>query len=225
VCSSDLCSAKKPADYILLMDKASALFMNSFSFIIKHKKPAWFLKSGLMALAGCAFLTICCSTCTTIQIPPYTPVITFSGYLDQAWTELPGYYMHPNTCELHGDSVIMNFYSNDYDPSPIPTGTFLHIAIFPLPRDTIFPISNSIDTHNSMVHCFKTNDRYSCSYDISPADTTGASNGITLTIVSFARAHGRHIEFEKIAAKGTSLTSFCGEPFSILNGVISGTIQ
>jgi hypothetical protein len=199
--------------------------MNIFFFIIKNKKLHRLLKSGIMVLAGSVFLLVCCSTCSTLQIPPYTPVIAFSGYLNQTWTELPGYYLHPNTCELHGDSVIMNFYSNDYDPSPIPTGTFLHIAIFPLPRDTIFPVSDHIDTHNSMVHCFKTNDRYSCSYDIAPADTIGATNSITLKIVSFALAHGRRIEFEKIAANGTSLTEFCKEPFSILNGVIKGTIQ
>jgi hypothetical protein len=163
--------------------------------------------------------------CSTIQVPPYTPVITFSGYLNDAWTELPGYYLHPNTCELHGDSVIMALYSNDYDPSPIPTGILLRISIFPLAQDTIFPADDQITTRNCIVHCFKNTDRYSCSYDIIPEDTVASTNAITMTIVSFIRRSGRQIAFKDIAARANSLTPYCGEAFSIKEGVIDGTCQ
>ncbi|MBD3393052.1 MAG: hypothetical protein GF418_13140 [Chitinivibrionales bacterium] len=78
------------------------------------------------------------ATCQNVIDPLYEPVVTFTGYYNDTYVDLPGHGGKPNTCSLKVDTVEIRCYSKDYDdgdPDMI-QGYRLWMQIHPFTVDT-----------------------------------------------------------------------------------------
>ncbi len=77
-------------------------------------------------------------TCSRVVEPLYEPVVTFTGYYDKQWVELPGHAGKPNQCYLTADTVWVECYSDGFDDSDLgrTVGYRLILRIHPFTVDT-----------------------------------------------------------------------------------------
>ena len=162
----------------------------------------------------------------------YQPPVTFQGYVNGIWYELPGYRSYPNRCSVERDTLKMRFYSEDYNPDPVPAGMYMSIDVFPFHPETLYttfdtiivPHPNTVALGEVRFH-FVTHTGSTCSYDIVPADTLKGDIGFSMWFESLRRTRGSSAEFYEMTVAAPALGFYCGWELLITEGEISGRIE
>jgi len=164
-----------------------------------------------------AFFCFCAHPLDEVEKVIYNPPVVFAGYVNNDYDSLPGNQDWPNTCELRGDTIRMNFRSNTFHvQNGIWYGDLLTITLLPTANDS------SIGTRSVYLHMARYFDQ-NYSYDVAPADTLQLyNNKVEMRALSLSRSHGARIEIDRITAIAKALTGNTG--LTIDDGRISGRI-
>ncbi len=188
--------------------QAIAPFSLTGDLIVLNRLPA--------TVAAAALLFLFCNN-AGLAIPPYVPVIVFSGYIngDQfSWTGNPDYH---DSCYMSNDTLRMFFYSPDYQANPW-QGDQLRLEIFH--PDSAFITTHSVIFHLSRYSTGSTN----LTYEVVPSDTVTGSYGISMKIGSFGMSSGAQISLSDIGV--TPRVSGMGDiAATIIKGTITGRVE
>jgi hypothetical protein len=158
------------------------------------------------------------------RVPFYEPVVTFEGYYNDDWLELPGHAGMPNTCTINGDTVFVTCYSDSFDNADISRrdGYRLWIKINPFTIDTL----EDFTTEHVLVRFSDYGVNLNqVTYVAYPADTmVGAGLGVSGIIDRFERRRGGRIEIRGIRIP-MHLENHVPVDANIKDGKISGIIQ
>jgi hypothetical protein len=169
------------------------------------------------AAVAAALVFTFCNNAGKLEVPPYVPAVVFSGTINSDQISWPGNIDYPNRCYLSNDTMMMYFYSQDYQEHPW-KGDQLRLEIFH--PDSAFIITHSVIFHLSRYSTGSTN----LTYDVSPPDTESGSFGISMKIGSFAMQNGAAVSLTNIGV--TPQSSGLGTlPAVITNGTITGAVE
>lgn len=160
-----------------------------------------------------------CSRTSPLNPLPYAPVIRFDGYfVDGDQFSWPGNRFYPNRCFTSGDTMMMYFYSEDYQQSPW-KGDQLRLEVFYVDS------GGYITTHGALFHL----SRYSfgptnLTYDVAPEDTILERYSLSMKVDRFAMQGGAGISLSEIGV--TPRVSGQGTfPLAITKGTITGSVE
>jgi hypothetical protein len=164
-------------------------------------------------------LTVACSKTSLLNPLPYVPVIRFDGYfVDGDQFSWPGNRSNHNRCYMTGGTMMMYFFSEDYQQSP-PQGDQLRLEVY-------FADSGGfITTHGALFHL----SRYSTgptnlTYEVVPGDTVLERYSISMKVESFSMHGGAAISLTEVGVtpcvigQGTL-------PLAIMKGTITGHVE
>jgi hypothetical protein len=150
---------------------------------------------------------------------PYVPVIKFDGYfVDGDQFSWPGNRSYPNRCYMTGDTMMMYFYSEDYQQSPW-KGDQLRLEVFYVDS------GGFITTHGALFHL----SRYSTgptnlTYDVAPDDTILKRYSLSMKAENFSFQSGAQVLLTNIGV--TPCVSGAGTlPLAIMKGTITGNVE
>jgi hypothetical protein len=176
--------------------------------------------------AACATLVCCDQSLTAALI--YVPPVVFSGTVKQSALELRGHRFQPNTCELHGDTVKMFMCSQDYSPGSTPTGCYMRLEIYPMPRDSGDTVQILLfGARNMLLRFTDHREGITQSYQVTPADTiyVGSERSVGAHPDNYSPQHGAAIHLTEITAQAPAMFGTNGvEPLTIEDGTITGTV-
>jgi hypothetical protein len=165
------------------------------------------------------FVTLSCSRNSPLNPLPYVPVIKFSGaFADGDEFSWKGNRSNPNRCYLFGDTLMMYFFSEDYQESPR-QGDQLRLEVFRVDS------GGFITTHGIYFHL----SRYSTgptnlTYEVVPSDTLGRTYSLSMKVVDFSFQSGAAISLNNIGVTARVL----GQgtlPCTITMGTITGNVE
>lgn len=171
----------------------------------------------IILASGIALLLTFCNSAGKLELLPYKPIIVFSGYINSEQFSWPGNIDYPNRCYLMHDTLMMFFYSQDYQENPW-QGDQLRLEIFH--PDSVFIVTHSVIFHLSRYSTGPTN----LTYDVWPSDTSSGAFGISMKIVSFAIQNGAVISLTNVGV--TPHSSGSGDIAGVITqGIISGHVE
>ncbi len=177
---------------------------------------------GIVLLSLIALPSCVTRESTTILDVLYSPVATFSGWVNGDSLHLPGNLRHPNTCTASVNSVDMCFYSEDFSSVGTTwTGSMLKLSLFVCGSDTAISNGGVLFRYSAFTNGNLT-------FQISREDTLRPiANPISLHVVQCSRHKGDEIRIEDISARPRLLTTggIRGFDATFSQGTISGTIQ
>jgi hypothetical protein len=160
-----------------------------------------------------------CSRNSFLNPLPYVPQIRFDGYFENgdqfSW---PGSKSYPDSCYMSGDTMMMRFYSEDYQERPW-KGDQLRLEVF------FVDSGGFITTHGALFHL----SRYSTgptnlTYDVAPDDTVLKRYSLSMKAESFAMQSGAQVNLTNIGV--TPRMSGQGTlPLAITKGTITGSVE
>jgi hypothetical protein len=168
----------------------------------------------------CAFIPLFALYCTTndpLGIP-YEPRVVFVGSVSGDYDSLPGNRDWPNTCILKGDTVKMTFFSESFkEVNNMRSGDFIRMDLFPC--STCVSGINTKHVRFHMARYLSSN----FSYEITPSDTVGATDEISIQIRTLDRHHNGAVDLYGIGATANPLVGTTD--LDLINGRISGSIE
>ena len=172
-----------------------------------------------IAVAGTAFMLTCGNG--TVDLPPYTPVITFRGNINSREVYLPGHVLKPNTVELiNGDTLRMYMYSEDYnDGSAVWHGDQLKIEIYGHFSDSV------IDNQYFLMRLSRYT-IYNDTYQIGPSDSLDRLLIMYMELESMPVGRNRRILIENVTGYMRYVAGGGGhrQGIEIAEGVIEGSL-
>jgi hypothetical protein len=176
----------------------------------------------LMCLTIAAMLLPCflsCSKTSALNPLPYIPVITMHGFFkDGDEFSWPGNRIYPNRCYLSGDTMMMYFYSEDYQQSPW-TGDQLRLEVFHVDSGG-YITTRGVYFHLSRYGSGPTN----LTYDVAPIDTQLTTYSLSMNVESFSFQGGAAVSLidigvtPRVSGQGTL-------PLAIAKGTITGHVE
>jgi hypothetical protein len=154
--------------------------------------------------------------------PVYVPVIRFDGYFESgdqfSW---PGNSSNRNSCKMSGDTMMMYFYSEDYQNSPSTgnVGDQLRLEIFYVDS------GGYITTHGVYFHL----SRYSTAptnltYEVAPADTQLKIYNLSMKVENFSFQSGAKVLLTNISVLPRTIGAGT-LPLAIIKGTITGSVE
>jgi hypothetical protein len=182
----------------------------------------WSRVRSTVCIAVFPALLTCCLSCskTSMLDPVYVPVIRFDGYFESgdqfSW---PGNSSNRNRCKMSGDTMVMYFYSEDYQQSSISTGDQLRLEIFHVDS------GGFITTHGVYFHL----SRYSTAptnltYEVAPSDTQLKTYNLSMKVENFSFQSGAKVLLTDISVSPRSLGAGT-LPLAIIKGTITGSVE
>jgi hypothetical protein len=152
----------------------------------------------LLAFSAIIF-AITIASCLSDDNPElYSPAVTFEGFLDDGWIELPGHIGMPNTCTIDHDTIDIWCYNDTFKntPTDMRDGRMLWIQIHPFTVDTICGFCTA---HLRVRVSDYATGMSQYTYSVYPADTIqGSLYTITGDVVQLERRHGGRIDIGNI---------------------------
>jgi len=172
-----------------------------------------------------ALLLLFCSSDNGTFSLFYSPVVTFSGYIDKEYASLPGYLEYPNSCELDGDTIKMAFYSTDYQPTTTPSGRLLRIWLLPNPNDSDTTTHTFLGTARLFMKFTDHTGGTTCSYEVHPGDTVRSLFSGQVEIETLDWVRNGTVALDEVTFLSQPMGAFCREFLEIEEGTISGRIE
>jgi hypothetical protein len=164
-------------------------------------------------------VVLSCSRKNILNPLPYVPVIRFDGYfVDGDQFSWPGNRSYPNRCSMTDGTMMMYFYSEDYQQSPW-KGDQLRLEVY-------FADSGGyITTHGALFHL----SRYgtgptNLTYDVAPEDTVLERYSISMKVESFSMQGGADVSLTEINVT-PRVTGQGSLPLAITKGTITGNVE
>jgi hypothetical protein len=178
-------------------------------------RPFVFITVTMVVVSG----LFTCSKNSLLNPFPYVPVIKFDGYfVDGSQFSWPGNKSYQNRCYLSGDTMMMYFFSEDYQQNPW-VGDQLRLEVFYVDS------GGYVTTHGALFHLA----RYSTgptnlTYEVVPADTELKTYSLSMKAEKFSFAGGARIQLTNIGVTPRAIgagTLPCG----IAKGTITGNVE
>lgn len=136
-------------------------------------------------------LLFCLCTNPVKLVLPYTPEVTFAGYLNATYDSLTGNRQWPNTCRLIGDTIRLYCYSADFrEVDRVRQGDLLRIDLYP-------DSGKGFEKSNTLFHLARYNSQNE-SYTINRGDSADNSIRFESEIVSYSPSVGADLELKDI---------------------------
>jgi hypothetical protein len=168
--------------------------------------------------ATCLITLFACSKHSVFS-PVYTPVITFSGYINNDSVYLPGNRWYPNTCRIEKGCVRIYLYSENYTQGGVSAGDQMRIDVFN--ADSAF-----LTERRSLFNLIRYDAIYTTeTYTITPSDSLNDWNNFHAKVESFDERHGGSVRLTDMSVAARPLGQFASQPLMIAKGTVSGAIE